>query len=171
MNVILIGYRGCGKTTVGQRLADRLWQTFADVDDLIVRRAGKTIKQIFEQDGEAHFRDLETAALREALAMTDKVIGVGGGIVVREENRKLIKESGLKVIYLKCEPAVLEKRIREDPATTQTRPPLTPHGGNLEEILQRLAEREPLYRQLMTAELEVTNLTMDEAVHHISRMI
>src|SRR5687767_5894167 len=103
MNVVLVGARGCGKTTIGKRLADRLWQTYIDIDELIVRKAGKNIKEIFEEDGEAHFREIETACLRECLQVPDTVIGLGGGTVTIGVNRELLKESGAKVIYLKCE--------------------------------------------------------------------
>jgi shikimate kinase len=171
MNVILIGYRGCGKTTIGQKLADRLWQTFVDIDDLIVRRAGKNIKQIFEEDGEPAFRDIESSVLREVLATDDTVIGLGGGTVIRDENRKLLKSSGAKIIYLRCELAELDRRIRADTRTAETRPALTHLGGTIDEIRVKLAEREPHYREVMTSELEVTNLTPADAVHHIARML
>ncbi len=171
MNVILIGYRGCGKSTIGRKLADRLWQTFVDVDELIVRRAGKTIKRIFEEDGEPHFRDIESDVLREVLAADETVIALGGGTVIREENRRLIQASRSKVIYLRCEVEVLHQRIHADDKTSETRPALTHLGGNLEEIQLKLAEREPLYRQVMTAEFDVTHQTVDDAVHRIARML
>ena len=63
MNVALVGYRGCGKSTLGKRLADKLWEKFIDIDDVIVRKEGKTIKDIFEQLGEPYYRDLETSCL------------------------------------------------------------------------------------------------------------
>jgi len=174
MSVILLGYRGSGKTTVGRRLADRLWWKFIDTDELVTQSAGKTIKEIFEQSGENEFRDLEVGAVRQACAMEEHAISVGGGAVVREENRQALaaaKEAKHKIIYLRCEPAVLLKRIQADPTTQATRPPLTHLGGSLEEIQKLLAEREPLYKQAMHAELDVTNLTPDEAVVWITRMM
>src|SRR5688572_17769875 len=104
MSIVLIGYRGSGKTTVGRKLADRLWQELVDTDTLVTKKAGKTIKDIFEQDGEAKFRELETEVLKEALKLQDVVISLGGGAILREENRAALKDSGHKVIYLKCEP-------------------------------------------------------------------
>jgi shikimate kinase len=171
MNVVLVGARGCGKTTIGKRLADRLWQTYIDIDEMIVRNAGKNIKEIFEEDGEAHFREIETACLRECLQVPDTVIGLGGGTVTIEVNRTLLKESGAKVIYLKCEPEELHKRIEADPQSPITRPPLTHLGGGIEEVKLLLERREPYYRDVMTSELEVTNLTPAEAVVYISRML
>ena len=171
MSVILLGYRGCGKTAVGRKLADRLWQKFVDTDDLVAKEAGgRTIRQIFEQDGEEHFRDLETAAIREALERPDHVIALGGGAVLREENREMLTAAPLKRIYLRCEPAELFKRIQADPQTAANRPPLSPLGGSVAEIEQMLKVREPLYRQVMSAELDVTRLTVDEAMVYLTRM-
>src|SRR3954453_16351136 len=134
MSVFLIEYRGSGKTTVGQRLADRLWQTFLDRDELIARRAGKSIKDIFEQDGEPAFRDHETAVVRDLALLADHVVALGGGAVLREENRQAVQTGGHKFVYLRCEPEELVKRIDADPATAATRPSLTGLGGGLEEV-------------------------------------
>src|SRR4051812_1385007 len=123
MSLFLIGYRGSGKSTVGRRLADRLWQEFLDSDELIVRQAGKTIREIFEQEGEPGFRDRESLVVRELAAVPeDQVIALGGGAVLREENRRALRDGGHKVIYLKCEPAELHRRIHADPQTAANRP-------------------------------------------------
>src|SRR5579863_8452163 len=171
MSIVLIGYRGSGKTTIGKRLADRLWQPFVDVDDLIVQRAGKSIKDIFEQDGEPAFRELEETAVNEACVLAEHVISLGGGAVLREANRQALAQSAHHVVYLKCEPAELHKRIHADPATAAMRPILTHLGGGLEEITKLIKEREPLYRQVKTAELDVTNLTPEDAVVYIVRLL
>src|SRR3954447_26051630 len=140
MSVFLIGYRGSGKSTVGRRLADRLWQTFIDVDALIVRRSGRaTIKEIFELDGEPVFRDIESDVVREVCLLADHVIGLGGGTLMREQNRRAIQDAGHKMIYLRCEPEELHRRLNADPQTEATRPSLTRLGGGLEEIKQMLA--------------------------------
>ena len=171
MSIVLVGYRGCGKTTAGKKLADRLWQPFVDTDELIVRKAGTSIREIFEERGEAGFRDLESEVIREIALLQEQVIALGGGAILREENRKALKEAGHKIIYMKCEPAELLKRINADPQTTATRPNLTGLGGGIEEIEKGLAEREPLYRQAMTAELDVTHLTPEESVVYIVRLL
>src|SRR4051812_7957744 len=114
MSIVLIGYRGSGKTSVGQKLADRLWQELVDTDALIVARAGRSIREIFELRGEAGFRDLEAEIVREALLLQDVVISLGGGAVLREANRAAIAASGHKVIYLKCDAEELHKRIHAD---------------------------------------------------------
>jgi shikimate kinase len=171
MSVFFIGYRGSGKTSVGRALADRLWQPFVDSDAEITKRAGKTIREIFDQDGEPHFRDLETAVVKELASHVEEVIALGGGAVLREENRTAIKAGGHKVIYLRCDVAELVRRITADAATAETRPPLSPLGGGLGEVEKLLAQREPIYREVMTAELDVTTLSVDEAVVRVSRMI
>ena len=171
MNIALIGYRGSGKTTVGRMLADRLWQKFVDLDELIVEKAGRSIRDIFAQDGESHFRDLETAALREALATPDQVLGLGGGAILREENRVMLQAGGVRTFYLRCEPHELLRRIAGDVQTAEMRPNLTKLGGGIDEIRQVLAFREPIYRQLACAEIDVTNLTPEDVVAHISRML
>jgi shikimate kinase len=171
MSILLLGYRGSGKTTIGKRLADRLWQKFVDTDDLITKAAGMTIKDVFEKHGEEHFRDLETEALRKGLALEDHVISLGGGVIKREENRQLIAASPHKRIYLRCEPEVLHHRIHGDPTTAATRPALSALGGNLDEIKTILDERHPLYKAVSTAELDVTNLTPQDAVVYIVRLL
>lgn len=171
VSIVLIGYRGSGKTTIGRRLADRLWWKFVDSDEQIVARAGKTIREIFEQQGEPAFRDLEAQVIANALKLSDHVISLGGGAVLREETREAINRSGHPTIYLKCEPTVLHERITADAATAENRPALTNLGGSVQEIVKLLEFREPLYRQTMTAELDVTNQSIDDAVNWIARLV
>ena len=171
MSTVLIGYRGSGKTTIGRKLADHLWQKFVDTDEMIVKRAGKTIKEIFEQEGESKFRELETEAVKEAAALAEHVIALGGGAPIRQSNRDAIKAAGHRVIYLKCEPQVLLDRIQADPESGTTRPALTQFHGGIAEISKLLSEREPIYRQMMDAELEVTYLTPDEAIVYVVRLL
>ena len=82
VSTVLMGYRGSGKSTIGARLADRLWLKFVDTDDLVVKKAGKSIAEIFAADGEARFREIEIEAVREALAMEEHVVSLGGGAVM-----------------------------------------------------------------------------------------
>ena len=171
MNVALVGYRGCGKSTIGHRLADRLWAKFIDVDDQIVKKAGKNIKQIFEEDGEPYFRAVETEVVREICQLSDHVVSLGGGTVITAENRELVKKWADKIIYLRCEPQELLRRIQADPKSAETRPSLTMLGGGIEEIRLKLSEREPLYRELMTAELDVTHLSPQDACVYIARLL
>jgi len=170
VSIVLIGYRGSGKTSIGKRLADRLWQKCVDTDEMVVAKAGKSIVDIFAQDGEARFRELEREVVKEVAQTPDVVIALGGGAPLSEENRRVIKEAGHRVIYLKCEPDELLKRIQADPDTPKNRPNLTEFGGGIEEITKVLAEREPIYRQMADAELEVTYLNPDEAMVYIVRL-
>jgi shikimate kinase len=171
VSTVLIGYRGSGKSTIGARLADRLWQKFVDTDDLIAQKAGTSIAKIFAAQGEARFRELELQAVRDALAMEDHVVSLGGGAVMQPEVRELLRSGNHRIVYLKCDPKELLRRIQSDPTTGANRPPLTALGGGLEEISKVLAEREPIYRQVMHAELDVTNLTPEDAVVYITRLI
>ncbi len=172
MSIVLIGYRGSGKSTIGKRLADQLWQPFVDSDELVVRKAGgRTIKEIFEAGGEQAFRELESEAVREVALLQEHVIALGGGALIREENRRQIKDAGHKVIYLRCDPEILLQHIQADLDTAKTRPALTSLGGGVDEIRKLLIDREPIYRQAMTAELDVTNLTPEDAVVYIVRLL
>lgn len=171
MSTVLIGYRGSGKSTIGRKLADQLWQKFVDVDDLIVQRAGKSIREIFEQDGEPRFRDIESEAVREVSELAEHVVALGGGSLLREENRDVLRSAGHRVLYLRCEPEELHRRIHTDPQTAATRPSLTNLGGGIDEIRKLLAEREPTYRAMMHAELDVTNLSPEEAALRLVRML
>lgn len=171
MSIVLLGYRGCGKTTIGRKLADRLWIPFIDIDDLIVRKAGKSIAEIFAQDGEGPFRDIESEVIREVSLLEDHVIGMGGGSLMREENRRVLKERKHRFLYLRCEPEELLRRVQADTRSAATRPNLTSLGGGIEEINHMLSIREPVYRLVADAELDVTKLTPDEAVVYLARLL
>lgn len=171
MGVVLLGYRGSGKTSVGVKLADKLWAEFVDTDAEIVRRAGKTIREIFETQGEPAFRDLESAVLLDVLKRESDVIALGGGMVLREANRTALKTSPHSRVYLKCDVHELHTRIHGDPRTAESRPALTHLGGGVEEIQTLMNIREPLYRECSTAELDVTNLSVDEVVQRLGRLI
>jgi shikimate kinase len=144
--IILIGYRGTGKTTVGGLLAARLGWEFADADDLIEALAGTSVAAIFAAEGEAGFRDREAAALRELCRRERLVLATGGGAVLRQANRDLLRGAGL-VAWLTAGPETIWARLRGDPATAARRPNLTLAGG-IDEVQNLLAAREPLYREL-----------------------
>jgi shikimate kinase len=171
MSLVLIGYRASGKSTVGRMLAERLGMGFADSDEWIVRRAGRSIREIFADQGEAGFRDLETAAVREIGLLQNHVIALGGGALARKQNLAAIRAGGHKIVYLRCRPAELHKRIHADPATAAARPALTSLGGGIEEIEQILAQREPLWMQIKHAELDVSDISPGQAVDALERLM
>jgi len=145
MNLLLIGYRGTGKTTVAELLSAGLGWPWLDADVEIEKRAGKSIVEIFSQDGEPAFRDHETSVLAGLCANTRQVLALGGGIVVRPQNRDLLKTAG-KTVWLTASPETLWRRISDDRSTAGRRPNLTADGG-LDEIRRILSQRLPLYRQ------------------------
>ncbi len=143
MNLYLIGYRGSGKTTVAAELARLLGWKWLDADEEIEQRAGKTIQEIFASSGEPSFRDLEAAVVADLAKLGSQVIALGGGAVLREENRVAIRASG-KVVWLQASPEVLFERISNDASTAERRPNLTA-GGGLAEVERLLAIRAPIY--------------------------
>jgi shikimate kinase len=171
MSIVLIGYRGSGKTTLGRLLSAHLAQPFKDSDQQIITAAGKTIKEIFEQHGEEYFRDLETAAILQLAPLQNHVLSLGGGALLREQNRKAILAPKHTIIYLRADPVELHRRIHQDTATAAHRPSLTKLGGGIEEIRSVLAAREPIYRQVMSAELDVTHASPEQALEMILKLM
>ncbi len=148
MVVTLIGYRASGKSSVAPRLARKLGWSWVDCDDVIEQRAGASIKDIFEHEGEAGFRQRESEILAELLQQSDLVIASGGGAILAESNRKLIRAAG-PVVWLQASVDVLARRLGGDRSSTQRRPSLT--GRPIaEEVTEVLAKREPLYRECAT---------------------
>lgn len=164
MNVYLIGYRGTGKTTVARLLARRLGWTAVDADEWLESQAGRSIRTIFAEEGEPAFRDLETATLRQLAQLDRHVVALGGGAVMREENRRLIL--GGKTIWLKASPDALWQRIERDSTTGERRPNLTPTGG-LDEIRSVLARREPVYQACANWTLDTEIRSPEQAAEAI----
>lgn len=145
MNVVLIGYRGCGKTTVGRMLADRNDAGFIDTDALIVHQAGMSIADIFAAEGEPSFRKREEAAIRLATKTGGRIISVGGGAVESKSNRSALRSYGT-VVWLQATAECLWQRISTDVASAEQRPDLA--QGGLEEVRAVLERRTPLYAEL-----------------------
>lgn len=162
-NIVLIGYRGCGKTTVGRLLARRLARTFVDTDALIEQQAGISIAEMFTTQGEKDFRHRESAAIHTVAQQASQVIAVGGGAVMDPQNAQQLQATGT-LIWLTAPAQVLWERISQDPTTT--RPDLTPTGG-LPEVRQILAQREPTYRAVADLILNTDHQTLDQVVEAI----
>jgi shikimate kinase len=138
MIVYLVGMPGSGKSTVGPELAARLGVPFVELDAEIQRAAGRTVTEIFEQEGEARFRELEAAALSESATRDPSVVSCGGGVVLEPANRVTLRATG-EVVFLSVPLEVLADRVR--PAAER---PLIRASGDLERLFR---EREPLYRE------------------------
>jgi len=151
-NIILIGYRGSGKTTVGRLLAERLGWAFVDTDALIEARAQTTIADIFATQGQDGFRKREREAIASLAKGEQQVIAAGGGAVMDRRNLEGLRTAGT-IIWLTASPEVLWARIKQDRRTAESRPNLTAAGG-LDEVRTILAERQASYRQ-------AANLTID----------
>jgi len=158
-NIFFIGLRGSGKTTLARHLARELQGEFRDTDILIADRAGQTITDLVKASGWEAFRDLEHEILAEVCASKGQVVATGGGIVLRSDNRELLKESG-QVFYLMATPPLLVTRLQAEPC--DHRPGLT--GLPLEqELSQTLQEREPLYFDSLHFILQADNPVQDLA--------
>jgi shikimate kinase len=167
--IALIGYRGTGKTTVAQVLARHFGWDWVDADVEVELRAGKSIAAIFADDGEAVFRDFEAAAVAELCARERTVVALGGGAVLREENRQAIQKCR-GVVWLRASVETLADRIAGDPTTAARRPNLTNHGGRTE-IEALLAKRTPFYRACATLEVDTDNKDPAEIVDEILQAI
>lgn len=147
-NIFLVGLMGAGKSTVGRILARRLGKRFVDTDHEIEKRNGVTIPVIFEIEGEEGFRRREQELLADLAQEQDLVLSTGGGIVLKPENREVLRNHGF-VVYLNARPELLADRTKHD----RTRPLL-----NVEDPLTRLRElhsvRDPLYREVAHAVVE-----------------
>lgn len=165
-HLILIGYRGTGKTTVGRLLAERLGVPFVDADAYLEAKYGQSIKEIFETEQEAGFRDKESIVLRELSERPASVIATGGGVILRDDNRQLLKESGF-VVWLRADVPTVAERIQADPTTAARRPNLT--VGGLAEIEQLLRVREPLYRGCADLEIDAAARSPESLTETILR--
>jgi len=155
-NLILIGFMGTGKTSVGMRVAKSLGWRFVDTDKLIVKQAGKAIPQIFADSGETRFRELETEVLEKCASASGQVISTGGGIVTVERNREILKEAGY-VIWLKASPETIYERVRRN-----RNRPLLRTDNPLATIREMLSVRNELYEATRDLVISTDNLTMEE---------
>lgn len=160
MNLVLIGYRGTGKTTVATCLARRIGWQAVDADVELERRAGRTIAEIFAADGEGEFRRLEAEVLADLGRQGSLVLATGGGVILREENRRRLGEMG-PVVWLTATPEIILARLAGDATTAARRPKLTSLGDEAE-IRRLLAEREPWYRAAATWTLDTEGREPEE---------
>lgn len=164
--IVLMGFMGAGKTTVGKCLSRRLSCKFLDTDEEIEREQNRKISEIFEKDGEEFFRKLETELLWKLQNSKEPfVLSIGGGMPLREENRELLQKIGT-VIYLKTSEEEIVKRVSGD----ESRPLLS--GADLEKKVRRLmAERESIYVKTAGKEVLTDEKSPEEIAEEIENII
>lgn len=165
MALTFIGFRGCGKSTIGAAVADRLIRPFVDADAEIEHRAGRSIREIFASDGEAGFRELERLVMADLLADEKLVIAAGGGAVLSAETRERMRRSG-PVVYLRVTANTAERRIAGDASTGERRPALTnlPPRSEIEWLLET---REPLYEECATLTLDADDRSVEDLIEAV----
>lgn len=164
-NVYLVGMMGCGKSTVGRRLAVLMRRQFIDTDRAIEQKSGATIGHIFELEGEAGFRRREAKLLEEVSARRGAVVATGGGLILRERNRVVLRATGT-VIYLRAAPELLRERLKN----SRARPLLnTPEPQT--KLAELLAARAPMYRAAADIIVDVTADTSARIAEQIHRLL
>ncbi len=159
--LLLVGMMGVGKTTVGQLLAERLGWRYLDSDAQVAQTTGRTIPEIFSEDGEAAFRAEEARALAEAVSGADPtVVSVAGGAVLSRENRALLVRSGT-VVWLRARPETLARRVGDGAG----RPLLGTDPGAALAALYKV--REPLYREVASVVVDVDELAPEMVVERV----
>ena len=165
-HLLLTGYRGCGKSAVGQCLAQRLNRPLVDIDLEIEASAGKTIAELFSEVGEQGFRDLESnqIVLQRSLKQP-AIISLGGGSVLRQENRECIRSLG-QTVWLQATPETIFERISKDKSTQARRPKLSVLG-DMDEIRLILAKRIEWYKEVSDFAVATDGLSMDKVADSI----
>ena len=165
MNLVLIGYRGSGKSAVGRRLADRLKMKFVDTDDLIEERQGVPINAIVKSHGWGHVRKLENHVIEEISTKDRFVIAPGGGAVLDTDNVRALRKNGI-IIWLKADRETLLKRMNQDPGTNRQRPTLTGKGTS-KELKEVMSLREPIYERASEIQINTSELDVEAVVENI----
>jgi shikimate kinase len=163
-NIILTGFMGVGKTSVGTRLAKDLGYAFVDIDTLIEADQKITITDIFSSFGEPYFRDVEARIIRQVLEGAEQVVSTGGGAVIREENRAAFKRNGITICFT-ARPEVIFERIKHE-----THRPLLQVPDPLERIRELLAARERFYRQADII-IDTSDMTVDGTIREIKQKV
>ncbi len=161
-HLVLVGLMATGKTTVGRLAAARLGRTHVDSDELIELRTGRTVREIFADDGEATFRELEAAALVDALAEDQPaVISAAGGVVLDPANRRALRDADAFVVWLRADPELLAARV----GAQDHRPLLDDDPAGTLAAMDR--DRAPLYAEVADRTIDVDGLGPDEVLARI----
>jgi len=169
MNVVLIGYRGAGKSTVGAKLAIRTGIGFVDTDDLVEKHQRAPIRDIVASSGWDHFRAVEKKIIEEISRKDNLIIAPGGGAVLDPDNVGSLRKNGL-IIWLKADREILCRRIDRDSRTVASRPTLTGKGAR-EEFGEVMAVRNPFYERAADAEIDTAGLEVEEVVEAVLSVI
>lgn len=164
--IILVGFMGCGKSSVGRNLAKKLDYELIDTDKYIEEKEGRSISTIFAKEGEAFFRELETEVLGE-LAMTNEnmVLSAGGGLALKEKNRELFKKMGT-TIYLKASPQTIYSHVKGD-----TKRPLLQCDDPQKRISELMKEREEFYQKAADIVIDTNDKSVDIIADEIIREV
>jgi len=166
VNIVLIGYRGTGKSSVGKLLSAILDMELVEMDRLIVRKAGLSIPEIVKRSGWEVFRDIESEVAKEILQKDNCVIDSGGGVVLREENVECLKTNGL-VFWLKAGKETIVARIKD----SEERPSLTGTKSFVEEVEEVLKAREPLYQAAADWMIETDKKSVEEITAELVKIM
>lgn len=161
-NIVLIGFMGSGKTSIGKRLSVRMKWEFIDMDDFIEKREGISVNEIFAVKGEPYFRDIERELCHRFSQPKCKIIATGGGVIKNEDNVADLKKGGV-IIYLKSNPETIAYNLRND----DTRP-LLKCDDKLGRIRELLAQREPVYNKCADITIDVSKLNMEDTLNIIA---
>jgi shikimate kinase len=160
--LVLIGFRATGKTSVGARLAAALHYSFVDLDQVLVREAGRPIADIVAQGGWAEFRRLEKELVARYRRARGQVLATGGGVILDPDNVAALQENGI-IIWLIADPATIQARLAQDQPRDANRPSLT-GGDTIREVAEVLGERAPLYRAAAQIIIDTTHRSVDQVV-------
>ncbi|NLC76998.1 MAG: shikimate kinase [Clostridia bacterium] len=159
-NIVLIGFMGVGKTSIGKKLADIYQREFIDTDREIEKLTGMTVSQIFARHGEIRFRSEENLIVTKVAARSNCVISTGGGAVIDPENIKALQANGI-LICLTADPQVIQERVSKRGGR-----PLLQKDRSIERIVQLLKEREPFYAEADFT-VDTTHLSQEETIERI----
>jgi shikimate kinase len=164
-NLVLIGHRATGKTSVGARVAQILNRPFVDLDQVLVAEAGKSVAAIVAQGGWEEFRRREKELVSRYRHTRGRVLATGGGVVLDPENVENLRENGL-IIWLVADPATIQERLAGDQAAGAGRPSLT-GPDPVQEVAAVLKSRWPLYQAAAQVAVDTTNLSLSQVVEKV----
>lgn len=164
-NIAIIGFMGTGKTEVSKRLGRKLKRKYVSTDSLVEERAGKSIQEIFEGEGEKKFRELEREVIKEISGKDNLVIDCGGGVILDKRNVENLRENSV-IICLTASPEVILERVKRE-----EKRPLLDAPNKLEKIKEIMSARKELYQKAAHEMVDTSNLSIDEVVEKLLMVI